>query len=593
MTLQTSGPISINDLKTQFGGNTSPSLEDYYAGGTFVPSGTTGVSGAIPTSGPLSLFNFYGAPQATTRWLSSSMNNPATYTVGTQANPNYLDASSFTTTDSAGNIIVATFYQTDVTYTAGAGSTSKSGLGVWKYSADGSTLAWRNGITHWVYPSSPNNEFQFPVVTSIVTDSANNIYVSYYAGRVVEGSFCIMKLDSFGNITWNKRYVSTISGVSAILLASGHLSVDASDNLYSFTLYGSSHGGSIVSQTGSFQKLNPANGALVNTASIDVNTSQNVANQTFSYSGNHFRGVQHAVDSAGNYYYVTAYSSGATTGTTPHANDQLYIAKITTGGITWSRSLAVPSLGVVGSGTSGDGFRVPHISTDNANNLYIYCSYVVGSADLTTASYYVVGAKLASANTTPTLSWVKHSLVNGAFGAAGGQVNVTGLETTTAGNSYFGINTAAFVSSGGGGGGGSVSVQAYLPSGKVAGEVDVGDELSLLSTDRTTTVPGTVISNRTSLQPLVKLISRSGITLTCSDSTPVTLEDGSSTFASNVLNKKLPVQDDNGFRWEEIVSVTYAGMGYVATIFCENQCYAAGDAPGKYIWTHNDDQSKD
>jgi hypothetical protein len=42
-----------------------------------------------------------------------------------------------------------------------------------------------------------------------------------------------------------------------------------------------------------------------------------------------------------------------------------------------------------------------------------------------------------------------------------------------------------------------------------------------------------------------------------------------------------------GFRWEEIVEVRSAGRGMVATIYCKDQCYAAGNEPGRWIWTHN------
>jgi hypothetical protein len=60
MTLPTSGALSLNDIKGEFGGPTSPSLGDYYAGGSYVPAGTTGTNGAVPSSGTISISNFYG-----------------------------------------------------------------------------------------------------------------------------------------------------------------------------------------------------------------------------------------------------------------------------------------------------------------------------------------------------------------------------------------------------------------------------------------------------------------------------------------------------------------------------------------------------
>lgn len=64
MALPASGPISFGDIRAQFRGasNTSSvAIGDYYAGGAYVPSGTTGTNGAVPSSGPLIVpYNFYG-----------------------------------------------------------------------------------------------------------------------------------------------------------------------------------------------------------------------------------------------------------------------------------------------------------------------------------------------------------------------------------------------------------------------------------------------------------------------------------------------------------------------------------------------------
>lgn len=60
MTLQTSGAISLNDLATEFGGTAPHSLSEYYAGGGLVPAGASGTNGAVPSSGAISLSNFYG-----------------------------------------------------------------------------------------------------------------------------------------------------------------------------------------------------------------------------------------------------------------------------------------------------------------------------------------------------------------------------------------------------------------------------------------------------------------------------------------------------------------------------------------------------
>jgi hypothetical protein len=61
MTIPSSGPLSLTDIQTEFGGSNPISLSEYYAGGANVPSGTTGDSGPIPSSGTISMGQFYGA----------------------------------------------------------------------------------------------------------------------------------------------------------------------------------------------------------------------------------------------------------------------------------------------------------------------------------------------------------------------------------------------------------------------------------------------------------------------------------------------------------------------------------------------------
>lgn len=84
MTLQTSGTISINDLKAEFG-STSNRLRDYYRGGSIVPNSP--VNSGVPTSGTISLFDFYGAQALEP--LSYSLDGDPTPTVYKAGNSTY------------------------------------------------------------------------------------------------------------------------------------------------------------------------------------------------------------------------------------------------------------------------------------------------------------------------------------------------------------------------------------------------------------------------------------------------------------------------------------------------------------------------
>ena len=72
MTIKTSGDLSISDIVAEFGGSSPHSLSEYYAGGSYVYSGATGTNGAIPSSGAISLSNFYGAVKRQTLTITSN-----------------------------------------------------------------------------------------------------------------------------------------------------------------------------------------------------------------------------------------------------------------------------------------------------------------------------------------------------------------------------------------------------------------------------------------------------------------------------------------------------------------------------------------
>jgi len=79
MALPTSGVLDLSDIQTEFGGSNPISLSEYYAGGLYVPSGTSGTNGAVPTSGEIAVSDFYGTQSGIT----------ITVTEGTDTIPNY------------------------------------------------------------------------------------------------------------------------------------------------------------------------------------------------------------------------------------------------------------------------------------------------------------------------------------------------------------------------------------------------------------------------------------------------------------------------------------------------------------------------
>ena len=81
MALQTSGVISLNDIQNEFGGANPIGFAEYYRGGAYVPN--TSQNNSVPTSGTISLSNFYGASNAPpipfTNYMRSSTTADAVY----------------------------------------------------------------------------------------------------------------------------------------------------------------------------------------------------------------------------------------------------------------------------------------------------------------------------------------------------------------------------------------------------------------------------------------------------------------------------------------------------------------------------------
>ena len=71
MAIQGSGAISMTDIAAEFGGSVPHSLSEYYRNGGAVPANNTNV----PTSGTISLSNFYNAVNEIQVTVAANTNN--------------------------------------------------------------------------------------------------------------------------------------------------------------------------------------------------------------------------------------------------------------------------------------------------------------------------------------------------------------------------------------------------------------------------------------------------------------------------------------------------------------------------------------
>jgi hypothetical protein len=61
MVLPSSGPISLGQIQTEFGGSNPISISEYYNGGPYVTNNVTAIAPNVPSSGPIKFSDFYGA----------------------------------------------------------------------------------------------------------------------------------------------------------------------------------------------------------------------------------------------------------------------------------------------------------------------------------------------------------------------------------------------------------------------------------------------------------------------------------------------------------------------------------------------------
>ena len=177
-------------------------------------------------------------------------------------------------------------------------------------------------------------------------------------------------------------------------------------------------------------------------------------------------------------------------------------------------------------------------------------------------------------------------------GGAVTYVSSTSSETYVTNAEYVYVGYITTVNDGGGGGGGyspppedCVSAQAWLTPDLMALDADVGDMIDCL--DGESFASFAIDGAATARAPCVRLISESGVALTCSRSTPITQPDGDVVLAPAALGAMAAVDDAAGFRWERIADVIDAGEHLVRRIHIGGRTYAAGDTPGRRMFTHN------
>jgi hypothetical protein len=136
-------------------------------------------------------------------------------------------------------------------------------------------------------------------------------------------------------------------------------------------------------------------------------------------------------------------------------------------------------------------------------------------------------------------------------------------------------------------GGGCVDIAAWLPSGKMAGDVHTDDVIDICDYEELSTYATKVEGASISVQPCMKLITHTGASITASKSTPMTLFDGTTVLFPDMLGRSVMVLRNGEMEWETVMTLQDVGNRPVNHIHVGGRCYWAGDDEGVYIATHN------
>ncbi len=210
----------------------------------------------------------------------------------------------------------------------------------------------------------------------------------------------------------------------------------------------------------------------------------------------------------------------------------------------------------------------------------VYRAYAANS----TSTGFTAVCEIVSAPTSSNQSVGPGSSSNGA------QAYDVGKGTANATNNVYNFAVSGNVQAyayNDGGGTNCVHIDAWLTDDLQAGDATVEDTIMVLTEDRETWEPARVERSYVAESHCVRITTASGIQLTLSEDTPITLRDGREIWVREVVGENVAVLDAGDFRWEEVVSLEEIGLQPVARLSVWSGTYAAGDVKGRMIFTHN------
>lgn len=148
----------------------------------------------------------------------------------------------------------------------------------------------------------------------------------------------------------------------------------------------------------------------------------------------------------------------------------------------------------------------------------------------------------------------------------------------------------------GSGGGGCIVLDAYLPvvetrlhNGKQiekAWQIENDFDI-LLANEELHSTKGKIIKTMIDFQPCVKIITATGIMLSCSKTAPILTKHKGYVEAPKLFGELIAVMRNNVAFYDEVVSIDDIGFKYVRVIDTGNNSFWAGDIQNSYVLHHN------
>lgn len=139
----------------------------------------------------------------------------------------------------------------------------------------------------------------------------------------------------------------------------------------------------------------------------------------------------------------------------------------------------------------------------------------------------------------------------------------------------------------GNGGPGCVTTDSIIFAAGVAGDVKIGDYLTVISAINYEHGLGLVSQAERKFAECVRITSESGVSLSCSTSAPIADCHGAQILAPDLLGVTVLIDDNGIIKHEKIVSVENIGLQEIIHITCENNFFLAGSETGRYFLHHN------